>query len=120
MILNNSPISQFEYKNRTFFVKRDDLLDKNFNGNKARKLACYLEHDFQEIDTIISYGGNQSNLMYSLSCLAKLKNWQKYKTLVYNRARTRENRKATPAWDCMGDWYRPINIRKMELRICVH
>ena len=76
MILNNSPISQFEYKNRTFFVKRDDLLDKNFNGNKARKLACYLEHDFQEIDTIISYGGNQSNLMYSLSCLAKLKNWQ--------------------------------------------
>lgn len=76
MILNNSPISQFEYKNRTFFVKRDDLLDKNFNGNKARKLAFYLEHDFEEIDTIISYGGNQSNLMYSLSCLAKLKNWQ--------------------------------------------
>lgn len=76
MILNNSPISQFEYKNHTFFVKRDDLLDKNFNGNKARKLAFYLKHDFQEIDTIISYGGNQSNLMYSLSCLAKLKNWQ--------------------------------------------
>ena len=76
MILNNSPISQFEYKNRTFFVKRDDLLDKNLNGNKARKLAFYLDHDFQEIDTIISYGGNQSNLMYSLSCLAKLKNWQ--------------------------------------------
>ena len=40
--------------------------------------------------------------------------------MVYNRARTRENRKATPAWDCMGDWYRPINIRKMELRIRVH
>lgn len=76
MILNNSPVSQFKYRNHTFFVKRDDLLDKNFNGNKARKLAFYLDNDFPVINTIISYGGNQSNLMYSLSCLAKLKNWQ--------------------------------------------
>lgn len=76
MILNNSPVSKFNYGNRNFFVKRDDLLDKNFNGNKARKLAYYLENDFPATNTIISYGGSQSNLMYSLSCLAQLKNWQ--------------------------------------------
>lgn len=71
----NSPIDFFEYQGRTLFVKRDDLLNQQFNGNKARKLFYYLNNDFPEIDTLISYGGNQSNLMYSLSCLAQLKSW---------------------------------------------
>ena len=76
MLLNNSPISEFEFKQRTIYVKRDDLLDSSFSGNKARKLAYYLAHPNPKIDTLISYGGSQSNLMYSLSCLAKLNNWQ--------------------------------------------
>ena len=76
MLINNSPVSQFQFNQRTIYVKRDDLLDPNFSGNKARKLAYFLTHPSADIDTLISYGGNQSNLMYSLSCLAKLKNWQ--------------------------------------------
>lgn len=75
MRLINSPISQFDYKQHTFYVKRDDLLDPQFSGNKARKLAYYLENSLPHIDTLVSYGGSQSNLMYSLSCLAKLKQW---------------------------------------------
>lgn len=76
MLIKNSPTSQFEFKQRTIYVKRDDLLDSNFSGNKARKLAYFLAHPNSKINTLISYGGNQSNLMYSLSCLAKLNNWQ--------------------------------------------
>lgn len=92
MFLINSPVSSFSYRNETFFVKRDDLLGPKFNGNKARKLAYYLpganltmadnndfakqNQDILNIDTVISYGGSQSNLMYSLSVLAKLKKWR--------------------------------------------
>lgn len=76
MLLNNSPTSQFKFNQRTIYVKRDDLLNPNFSGNKARKLAYFLTYPNPKIDTLISYGGNQSNLMYSLSCLAKLNNWQ--------------------------------------------
>lgn len=77
MQLVNSSVSKFEYKNRIFYVKRDDLLSPEFSGNKARKLAYYLDkYDNPSITELISYGGYQSNLMYSLSCLAKLKKWK--------------------------------------------
>lgn len=75
MRLIDSPITEFVLKQRTIYVKRDELLSPEFSGNKARKLAYYLENPPPDIDTIISYGGAQSNLMYSLSCLAKLNGW---------------------------------------------
>lgn len=76
MKLNNSPIDKFTYHGREFLVKRDDLLDEKLNGNKARKLAYYLENDLPEIDTLISYGGTQSNMLFALSELARLRNWR--------------------------------------------
>ena len=72
----NSPMQAIQFRQYKFLVKRDDLLNEEFSGNKSRKLYHYLINDFPEITTIVSYGGNQSNLMYSLSCLAKLKNWK--------------------------------------------
>lgn len=60
---------------KSFLVKRDDLLHKHFSGNKARKFHYFLYNDFPNITTLISHGSNQSNAMYSLSVLAKLKNW---------------------------------------------
>ena len=71
----NSPIQKINFQKINFFIKRDDLLDDNFSGNKARKFYYFLKNDFPKIDTIISHGSNQSNAMYSLSVLAKLKNW---------------------------------------------
>ena len=71
----NSPIQIIKYNNIKFFLKRDDLLDDNFSGNKARKFYYFLNNDFPNIKKLISYGSNQSNAMYSLSVLAKLKNW---------------------------------------------
>ena len=75
MKLINSPVTSFQYQDRTIYIKHDELLHPDLSGNKARKLAYFMEHDFPHIDTLISYGGTQSNLMFSLSALAKLKGW---------------------------------------------
>lgn len=77
MKLADSPIHQVTFKNFSFFVKRDDLLDKDFNGNKARKLYYFLKNSF-DVKKVISYGSMQSNAMYSLSHLAKIKGWKFY------------------------------------------
>jgi len=76
MLLSNSPIQKINFQNRDFLIKRDDLLNQDFSGNKARKFHFFLHHQFPNIDTVISYGSNQSNAMYSLSVLAKLKGWK--------------------------------------------
>lgn len=74
MKLNNSPIQKISYNNRQIFIKRDDLLHKDFSGNKARKFHFLFEDKLEGIDTIISHGSVQSNAMYSLSSLCKIKN----------------------------------------------
>ncbi len=75
MVITNSSTDKITFFNRNIYIKRDDLLHKDFSGNKARKFYYFLENSFPSIDTIVSFGSNQSNAMYSLSVLAKLKNW---------------------------------------------
>ena len=69
----NSPIEQITFNNQKYFIKRDDLLHIDFSGNKARKFYYFLKNDFPNIKKIISHGSAQSNAMYSLSVLAKIK-----------------------------------------------
>ena len=69
----NSPVSKTLYDGLPLYVKRDDLLHHEFSGNKARKFHYFLEHDFEDIDKIISYGSAQANSLYSLSVLSKMK-----------------------------------------------
>ena len=76
MKLDNSPVEQITFRERKYFVKRDDLLSPHFSGNKARKLCYFLQNDFPDINKVIGYGSPQANLLYSLSELAKLKHWQ--------------------------------------------
>ena len=71
-----SPIQSFTFENQQFYLKRDDLIHPDFSGNKARKLHYFLTHDFPDIKKIISYGSAQSNAMYSLSVLAKMRGWE--------------------------------------------
>ena len=71
-----SPLQKHFFENKEIYIKRDDLLDPNFSGNKARKFYYFLTHDFPHIKRIISYGSNQSNAMYSLSVLAQIKGWE--------------------------------------------
>jgi 1-aminocyclopropane-1-carboxylate deaminase len=76
MSLDNSPIQKITFENQSFLIKRDDLLHDDFSGNKARKFHYFLVNEFPNIDAVISYGSIQSNAMYSLSVLCKLKKWQ--------------------------------------------
>ena len=69
----NSPIEQITFNSRKYFIKRDDLLHKDFSGNKARKLYYFLKNDFPNIKKVVSHGSAQSNAMYSLSVLCKIK-----------------------------------------------
>ena len=74
MNYTNSPIEQITFNKQKNYIKRDDLLDVNFSGNKARKFYYFLKNDFPQIKKIVSSGSAQSNAMYSLSVLCKLKN----------------------------------------------
>lgn len=76
MLYINSPTQKYHFQNRTIYLKRDDLLSKEFSGNKARKFFYYLDNEFPNVEKVVSYGSNQSNAMYSLSVLAKLKGWK--------------------------------------------
>ena len=72
----NSPIDTITFYGHFFYLKRDDLLHPDFSGNKARKFYYFLENDFPDISKIVSYGSAQSNAMYSLSVLAKMRGWE--------------------------------------------
>lgn len=76
MNYTNSPIHEVVFNKQKYFIKRDDLFNSDFSGNKARKFYYYLINDFPDIKKVVSHGSSQSNAMYSLSVLCKLKNWQ--------------------------------------------
>lgn len=71
-----SRVDEIAFNNQSFFLKRDDLIHPDFSGNKARKFYYYLDNDFPHVKKVISYGSAQSNAMYSLSVLAKMKGWE--------------------------------------------
>jgi len=71
-----SPLQSITFDKQHFYLKRDDLIASDFSGNKARKLYYFLQNDFPDIHKLISYGSAQSNAMYSLSVLAKMKGWK--------------------------------------------
>lgn len=79
--LKRSIIEKIQYNGKNYLLKRDDLIHPEFSGNKARKFYYYFKADLSNYKTLVSFGGNQSNAMYSLSALAKLKNMKlKYYT----------------------------------------
>ncbi len=72
----SSPIETLSFEGHSFYLKRDDLLHPDFSGNKARKFFYFLQNDFPDIKKVVSYGSAQSNAMYSLSVLAKMRGWE--------------------------------------------
>ena len=73
---DSSPVQSILFDNKQFYLKRDDLLHPDFSGNKARKFYYFFQNDFPNIKKVISYGSAQSNAMYSLSVLAKMRGWE--------------------------------------------
>ncbi len=74
--MQNSPISKIILEGREFFVKRDDLIDPCLAGNKYRKLYTLLNTPNNTYNTIISYGGTQSNAMLALAAMCRKKKWK--------------------------------------------
>ncbi len=72
-IFNKSSVEKITFRRRTYFLKRDDLINPFFNGNKARKFDYFFQTDLSDYKKIVSYGGNQSNAMFSLAAFAKIK-----------------------------------------------
>ncbi len=70
------PIQSIIFENKHFYLKRDDLIHTDFSGNKARKFHYFLQNDFPDVKKIVSYGSAQSNAMYSLAVLAKIRGWE--------------------------------------------
>ena len=60
------------------------------------------------------HNSNKSDKTYTRTYPKK--NWEIYKALVYYGARARKNRKIAFARNSMGNRYRPIDKREMELR----
>ncbi len=71
-----TPIENISVDGHSVYLKRDDLIHTDFSGNKARKLHYFLTNNFPNISKIISYGSAQSNAMYSLSVLARMRGWE--------------------------------------------
>lgn len=72
----NTPITQISLDGRVFYVKRDDLADPFLAGNKFRKLHTLLQTPPQQLETIISYGGTQSNAMVAIAAMCDIKKWR--------------------------------------------
>ncbi|KAI0564052.1 Tryptophan synthase beta subunit-like PLP-dependent enzyme [Gracilaria domingensis] len=68
-----TPITPIRFRNRTVFVKRDDLLQfSDVTGSKLRKLhSLFVDKTIQRYDCIVSYGGAQSNAMLAVAHLCK-------------------------------------------------
>ncbi len=54
----NSPITKTKFRNKTIYIKRDDLLDESFSGNKARKFYYFFSQRFSKykkklLDTVL-------------------------------------------------------------------
>ncbi len=86
-----TPIEQIYFRDVTLYLKRDDQIHPDFSGNKARKFHYFLEHTFPEIRKLISYGSSQSNAMYSMSVLAKMRGWEFEFTVDHLSEYLREN-----------------------------
>ncbi|MFZ9034710.1 MAG: 1-aminocyclopropane-1-carboxylate deaminase [Francisellaceae bacterium] len=77
-MFSNAPFQSILFDNKTFIVKRDDLIHSKLNGNKAFKLAYLLDSELKtsNITKLVSFGGCQSNFMLALSRLAIIKGLQ--------------------------------------------
>ncbi|WP_345971884.1 pyridoxal-phosphate dependent enzyme [Sulfurimonas diazotrophicus] len=76
MHLSPAPFEPFRFEGRELTLKRDDLIHPLFSGNKYRKLYALLQTPSEAIDTLVSYGGIQSNAMLSVAALCRLKGWR--------------------------------------------
>ena len=104
-----SPISKIILDGREFLVKRDDLIDPYLAGNKYRKLYKLLETPSENLHTIISYGGTQSNAMLAIAAMCKHKGWQ---FIYYTKPLSKMIKELT-----YGNFYDAIDLGMQHIEI---
>lgn len=70
-----SGVDRLVIRGRDFYIKRDDLIDPLLSGNKYRKLYSLVDTPATRYRRLISYGGTQSNAMFSIAALCRQKGW---------------------------------------------
>ncbi|RYG08573.1 MAG: pyridoxal-phosphate dependent enzyme [Chitinophagaceae bacterium] len=72
-----SPIHQVSYNDKSFFIKRDDLIDPFVSGNKWRKLKyILLEATKQHKSHLVTFGGAYSNHLLATAAAAAKNNFR--------------------------------------------
>ncbi|MBL4774687.1 MAG: pyridoxal-phosphate dependent enzyme [Mariprofundus sp.] len=71
----DSRVDRLLFQGHVFFVKRDDLIDPLWGGNKYRKLYALLQAPKDAYDSMVSYGGTQSNAMLAMAALCHQQGW---------------------------------------------
>jgi 1-aminocyclopropane-1-carboxylate deaminase len=71
-----TPCEPFTVQGQLFHIKRDDLSLPHLSGNKYRKLYTLLHTPSEAIESVVSYGGVQSNAMLSIAAVCRLKGWR--------------------------------------------
>ncbi len=107
--IQNSPISKIILDSRSFYVKRDDLVDKYLAGNKYRKLYTLLQTPSNKLNKIISYGGTQSNAMLAIAAMCKDKGWE---FVYYSKLITQTQKN-----DNCGNYFHSIRLGMQHFEI---
>lgn len=72
-ILQEITTAEWQHRNLSVFVKRDDLIHDEISGNKWRKLLYNVEQaKFNKNETIITFGGAFSNHLVATACASNL------------------------------------------------
>lgn len=104
-----SSISKLLLDGRTFYVKRDDLIDPFLAGNKFRKLYTLLQTPKHRYNKIISYGGTQSNAMLAIAAMCKEKDWE---FIYYSKPISKELKKQK-----FGNLFQSIQLGMKHIEI---
>ncbi len=107
--MQNSPISKIDLDGRSFYVKRDDLIDKYLAGNKYRKLYTLLQTPSDSLNKIISYGGTQSNAMLAIAAMCKSKGWE---FIYYSKPISKLQREEN-----LGNYFHSLELEMQHVEI---
>jgi len=107
--MKTTPISKITLDEREFFIKRDELIDPHLAGNKYRKLYTLLQAPKEQFDTIVSYGGTQSNAMLAIAKMCYDKNW---KFIYYTKPLSAQQKKQK-----LGNYFDALNLGMNHIEI---
>lgn len=105
-----TPLQKIRFHNKSFWIKRDDLIHPVICGNKWRKLEGWVDR-IASVDTVISFGGAYSN---HLPALAELLSWKKKKGIFLVRGNELDAQSSEQLRFCQEKGARLVFISRSE------